>query len=68
MAREPYQKPHSNVYTVLAMLAAVALLVTVVVVWVEALNLTGDDNPKDFLGGQPNPFWMLKHDAGKLKI
>lgn len=41
----PAGSPSSNVYTVLAVVAALALLAAVVFVWVRSTELTGNSNP-----------------------
>jgi hypothetical protein len=48
-------KPSSNVYTVLVLVAFVALLAAVSVVWWKNVTLTGDEQPPESM---KNPFYL----------
>jgi len=49
-------KPTNNVYTVLVVIAFVALSVAVGVAWYKNVELTGPEQPKD--AAMKNPFYL----------
>ncbi len=50
------RRPTNNVYTVMVMVAFVALAVTVGWLWMTNVELTGDEQPAE---GNKNPFFVL---------